>query len=250
MPDIYDNYGDHYKRLGISPEGLTAILSNPSEFALDEAWLPKDLKANILDIGCGWGSFLLGLWATGYRNLFGVDMSPSQCETARQALPADIKITCDDAVSFLEKIEKRFDLITLISVIEHVPVEQAIHLLSQCAQSLNPGGAVLVKTPNMGNILSGYGRYIDLTHVTGYTEWSLYQLLELSGFHNHQLIRDKPFSGDIWKKYRRWYAPWRGLSLRRIINDFIHRFLYSLVTLPAVPTTYDTSITIWSFVKK
>ena len=61
-------------------------------------------------------------------------------------------------------------------------------MLSQIRQALAEGGTVVVRVPNMSNVLASFGRYGDATHVTGYTEYSLMQVLDQAGFENHHIV--------------------------------------------------------------
>ena len=38
----------------------------------------------------------------------------------------------------------------------------------------------------MANLFASYSHHIDITHVTGYTEYSLMQVLDQAGFHEHR----------------------------------------------------------------
>ena len=41
---------------------------------------------------------------------------------------------------------------------------------------------IIVQTPNMASLGAGFSRYIELTHVTGFSENSSVEMLELTGF--------------------------------------------------------------------
>ncbi|ERP30718.1 hypothetical protein CALK_2461 [Chitinivibrio alkaliphilus ACht1] len=110
-------------------------------------------------------------------------------------------------------------------VFEHIPVDEAENMLSLLKNALVPGGTLVLRVPNMSNILGAYSRFIDITHVTGYTEESLQQLLTLAGFRNHTLVL--PPKGFVWRSWRPW-APWCGWNLRDLLNTCLHRFLFFL----------------------
>lgn len=42
--------------------------------------LPKNRNAKILDLGCGYGTFLNALRSLGYKNLYGVEIGKEQSE--------------------------------------------------------------------------------------------------------------------------------------------------------------------------
>ena len=242
MKDFFVNYHTHYKRMLNTAPDYKAMLADPKKYKLQEAWFPEKLDAEILDIGCGWGTMLLSLWATGYRKLTGVDLSASMCAVAKKGLPPEIKIVCTDAVEFLKDKKECYELITIFDVVEHMRVEKAIELLSVCHKALTVNGAVVIRVPNMANILAAYSRYMDVTHLVGYTEWSLFQLLDNAGFKEHRVI--KPL--NKWKKLRTLVRPWRGLGLREFFNTVIHEVLFTLRGQKPRPSTYSLNLTVQS----
>ena len=142
--------------------------------------LPRDRDARILDIGCGWGQFLSWLKQKDYRNLEGIDMGSDQIEHCRSiGLNASL---APDTIGYLCERAGTYDLVTLHHVIEHVPPTKGLELLKAMRDSLRPGGAAIIQTPNMSAVSAGFSRYIELTHVTGYTESNLGEALLLAGF--------------------------------------------------------------------
>ena len=121
--------------------------------------------------------------------IIGVDISESMCKAARKGLPDEVTVVCANALEFLKDVKERYDLITIFDVIEHMTVDKARELLKKCNERLSPNGSVVIRTPNMSNILASYSRYKDITHQTGYTEWNIFQLLDEAGFQGHQIIK-------------------------------------------------------------
>jgi SAM-dependent methyltransferase len=142
--------------------------------------LPVDPHARILDIGCGWGQFLSWLKQKNYRNLEGIDMGSDQIEHCR-SIGLNTSLA-PDSIRYLCERAETYDLITLHHVIEHVPPTNGLELLKAMRYSLRPGGAAIIQTPNMSAVSAGFSRYIELTHVTGYTESNLCEALLLAGF--------------------------------------------------------------------
>jgi hypothetical protein len=44
----------------------------------------------------------------------------------------------------------------------------------------------------MASLGSSYAMYMDFTHVTGFTEFSMMQVLDLAGFVNHRMVSRLP----------------------------------------------------------
>jgi 2-polyprenyl-3-methyl-5-hydroxy-6-metoxy-1,4-benzoquinol methylase len=143
-------------------------------------WLPKNLDTAILDIGCGEGTLLFFLKEKGYRNLSGFDLSIENVNIAHQLSLGFVKqFNALDIVHFLP--EKSFDVIFLMDLIEHIPKESAVDFLSNILTRLEPGGEMIIQTPNMGSIYGNYHRYNDLTHEFGLTEKSAMNLILACG---------------------------------------------------------------------
>lgn len=94
-------------------------------------------KLDLIDVGCGEGIWLetLHLLFPGL-NLFGIDPS---------APPSDDYVVIKD---FLENYnpDQKFDICTLMSVIEHV--NDPMKILRDCKKILKPGGLIFLTAPN------------------------------------------------------------------------------------------------------
>lgn len=133
-------------------------------------------KTRILEIGCNKGFALLGLKALGFRELFGVDRSPDDIEKARALLPS-AKLFCVDAYPYLQKNKKKFDVILLKAVLEHIPKNEVVPFLKRIKEGLKEGGIVIVDVPNMDWMAAQHERYMDFTHEVGFTRESLGQVM-------------------------------------------------------------------------
>jgi SAM-dependent methyltransferase len=143
-------------------------------------YLPADRNAKILDIGCGWGQFLSWLKQKNYRNLEGIDVGSEQIEHCRSIGLSAFR--APDTILYLRENVETYDLVTLHHVIEHLPPANGLELLKAICRSLRPGGIAIIQTPNMSAVSAGFSRYIEITHVTGFTASSLHEALLLAGF--------------------------------------------------------------------
>lgn len=133
-------------------------------------------KAAILEIGCNKGFALLALEHVGFKNIFGVDMSPADIRVAKELVPS-AKFQVGDAHPYLRKNKKKFDVILLKAVLEHIPKDEVVPFLKSIREGLKEGGLVIVDVPNMDWIASQHERYMDFTHENGFTRESLAQVL-------------------------------------------------------------------------
>jgi 2-polyprenyl-3-methyl-5-hydroxy-6-metoxy-1,4-benzoquinol methylase len=177
-------YARHF--LALNPAGATDegyASARPYYEAELRPLLPRDAHARLLDFGCGLGYLLRFFLDAGFSDVSGVELDPDLHRLSVEHVGhRGASITRADGMAFLESNPGRFDFITFIDVIEHFTLEEAIEIVRAAHGALAPGGAVVLRTPNMANVLGVYSRYMDITHRYAYTEQSLAQLLQLAGF--------------------------------------------------------------------
>ncbi len=99
-------------------------------------------KGTILDYGCGTGAFI-NYMATNNWETFAIEPS----DGAREKVNAQSETKNLLVYKRLEDLpEKKFDVITLWHVLEHVP--DPGHLIGELTQKLNKDGLILVAVPN------------------------------------------------------------------------------------------------------
>jgi 2-polyprenyl-3-methyl-5-hydroxy-6-metoxy-1,4-benzoquinol methylase len=109
----------------------------------------KDKNTKILDYGCFKGDFLSGL--KDYEK-YGVEINPYALEFIRKEYD-DIK-----AYKNLELLgPKKFDVIVIIDVIEHV--KNVEELMLQLSERLEFGGALIISTGDPSTLLARINRY-------------------------------------------------------------------------------------------
>jgi len=97
--------------------------------------ISKDSK--IIDIGCGYGFALLALKEMGFYNVQGLETSKEQGE---KCIENGLNVSIvSDSIKWLEIRNDEFDVILLLDVLEHVPVEYQIILLKNIYNSLKKG---------------------------------------------------------------------------------------------------------------
>lgn len=140
------------------------------------ASLPR--ASSVLEVGCGSGGLLGWLRDEGFTTVHGVDASPGDVEFANAHLGAGT-VSCDDAIRFLEANPNEYDLVIAKALLEHLPKDQLLRMVSALSDGLRAGGMVLVDVPNMDWLVAGHERYMDLTHEVGFTRESLAALMRL-----------------------------------------------------------------------
>jgi O-antigen chain-terminating methyltransferase len=123
-------------------------------------------RGRILDIGCGRGEFLELLNESGRAGL-GIELDPALVDVCRQK---GLQVEEKDALSYLRmQIDASWDGIFLGHIIEHLTGDETYEILSCAAGRLNPGGRLVIITPNP-NFLPGIGSFwSDITHQRPYS---------------------------------------------------------------------------------
>jgi 2-polyprenyl-3-methyl-5-hydroxy-6-metoxy-1,4-benzoquinol methylase len=171
--------------------------------------LPADRKASLLDLGCGYGSFLYYLAKEGYTNAAGVDRSTEQVAAARRLGLANVRQA--EAQEALAGCYRAFDCITAIDLLEHLEKEEILGLLDAIWQALRPGGRLILRVPNAEGPLGTRILYSDFTHTLAFTPSSLRQVLKEAGFTRIQLLPEGPrVHGPL--SAARWLA-WQAVRL-------------------------------------
>jgi 2-polyprenyl-3-methyl-5-hydroxy-6-metoxy-1,4-benzoquinol methylase len=112
-----------------------------------------------LSIGCGDGAFEL-LLAPHAASVLGVDLSPEAIAVAERARAAagaaNVSFRC---ASFRDlPWDERFDTITCVAFLHHVPEAELPRFLQACHAHLEPGGLFYSQDPNVRGVLRALGR--------------------------------------------------------------------------------------------
>ncbi len=194
-------------------------------------WLEEDpridfsaiIKGEALDVGCASGAFLTIMSRRGWR-VTGVEPSTELAELAR-AGGHDVRHGVLETQGFCDN---RFDLVSLLHVIEHVP--RPLELLNEIARVTRPGGHLILATPlaeTLTNLAVG-GAYFDQPdHLFFFSLTLLCSCLEACGFEviAYRTIRDA--ARDHWQ-LRSWQIPEHPLLVHRMevwnLAEFVEVF--------------------------
>ncbi|HUB06146.1 MAG TPA: methyltransferase domain-containing protein [Myxococcales bacterium] len=139
---------DYRPHVSGSRDGLLGLLKGVQSRLLVSRyarWLPADRAAAIVDLGCGSGQFLQALAHAGYTNLTGVDRNPA---LAARFEGTPIRYLARELEPNLE-LEGRYQTIVMNNVLEHFLDPGRV--LARCRELLEPGGQILVLTPDAGS---------------------------------------------------------------------------------------------------
>lgn len=175
-------------------------------------FIPLNINANILDVGCGDGNFVYWLQQSGYSNVRGVDISKEQI-LAGKALGIN-GLYQNDLVSFLQTSAIKYDLIVARDVFEHFTRQDFFDALNLIKKSLTDGGKVLIQLPNGEGLNMTSLFYGDITHEMAYTRGSIRQLALAVGFSKVTVYPFSPFSSGIKGIIRTFLWNWHVMVAR------------------------------------
>lgn len=148
----------------------------------------NELK-KVLDVGCGTGRLVKFFNENGFE-AHGCDIYQPALAKAKKMNKRDTIIKA--SATTLPFNDQTLDLITAISVVEHLKLSEVTQFLQEAYRTLVPHGYIFLITPNFASPLRYIlGRqwfgYSDPTHITFFTPSSLSHLLKQHLFGNIKL---------------------------------------------------------------
>lgn len=143
-------------------------------------YMPKRRDVRVLSISCGPGYFVKMLKDEGYTDVLGID---SEFEKVKYAPAKGLNCIVASAVEFLQSLNEPYDVIMCEQELNHLTKEEMVQFLRLCYRSLKPNGTLLVHGLNGANPLTGSDASAqNFDHFNTFTEYSLQQVMEFSGF--------------------------------------------------------------------
>jgi cyclopropane-fatty-acyl-phospholipid synthase len=151
----YDVSNDFFKLFLDSSMTYSCAVFSRGASTLEEAQLAKHELVctklalregeRLLDVGCGWGSFVLHAAARHGVHAVGITLSPNQAELARRRVAqADLEDRVEIRLQDYRDLGgERFDAIASIGMVEHVGASKIDAYAAQLAGLLDPGGRLL-----------------------------------------------------------------------------------------------------------
>ena len=156
------------------------------------------------------------------HNYHGIDISPSTIEFCKK-----IDLSCelvDDTEFWLRDNQNQFDIITCLDVLEHISKERLIHFLEATRKSLNKDGVAIFQVPNLQSPFGYLHHFNDITHISGFVEHSLNQVLLSAGF-------DKiSFYG-----FEELYEKTTKIVIKKVLRFFYRKIIRFLRTINSNP---------------
>ena len=173
----------------------------------------------LLDIGAGSGILVEQAIQMGYR-AEGIEPSTWLHKMARERnLPVHLGTFPHVAAS------GRFDVITLIDVIEHV--SNPVELLERITESLTPGGTAIIVTPDVSSVASRIlGRrwwHFRIAHIGYFNKRTLSFALDQAGLKSVLMCRPGWFftADYLWERTHRYLPGFLRLAAPRFLANFV-----------------------------
>jgi SAM-dependent methyltransferase len=137
-----------------APEWFNALIDRLQERAWKRglAWASPAPGARVLDVGCGTGRWLRRYAELGL-NAFGVDATPGMLRRAQEVGTKSPVVAAP--AQHLPFENETFDLVSAVTVVQHVPAPAQSRVLREMARVLRPGGHLMLL-----ELTRGYGPHV------------------------------------------------------------------------------------------
>lgn len=182
------------------------------ELVLSE--LKKLQFVSLLDVGCGDGRFLPEVAARfPGSELLGIDYSQRAIAFAKAFNPT-IDYCCLDITT--NTLERQFDAVTMVEVLEHIPPDMIPDFLQTVAGHMAPGGKLILTVPHAN-------KRVQDKHYQHFTSTSLHQALEASFTVEQIMPFDRKSRIDAFLLRLLGYTGNNYLVTNKKINTWLYR---------------------------
>lgn len=173
----YENYKD---------ENVANAVRNGNNFVkIERHKLRYDLikkyksSGSLFDLGAGWGHFMLTGQMLGYE-VYGIEISEQPYLYSKN----DLKLPVDHIDFFDMKEDKKFDIVTMWDVLEHI--DKADDVIAKCARITAKDGYIVIQVPQIDSYFAkkhkDSWKMMGLDHVNYFGKKTITQLLKKHGY--------------------------------------------------------------------
>ncbi len=173
----YENYKD---------ENVANAVRNGNNFVkIERHKLRYDLikkykpSGSLFDLGAGWGHFMLTGQILGY-DVYGIEISEQPYLYSKN----DLKLPVDHIDFFDMKEDKKFDIVTMWDVLEHI--DKADDVIAKCARITAKDGYIVIQVPQIDSYFAkkhkDNWKMMGLDHVNYFGKKTITQLLKKYGY--------------------------------------------------------------------
>ncbi|MBU4351202.1 class I SAM-dependent methyltransferase [Candidatus Parcubacteria bacterium] len=172
----------------------------------------KKQKVSLLDIGCAQGLFVKKAAKAGIQ-AWGIDINPDLVKIARKTHNCQT-VYCANLQNLDQCLSQKFDIITLVDVLEHLPGPR--QYLEQIKKHLKENGLVFISLPNrycQPKFLP-IGGDLPPHHLTWWSKKALFHALETAGYQVLKYQTEKVNPKDMAV----WFDSWLDLRIKAFKN--------------------------------
>ncbi|HET9530052.1 MAG TPA: methyltransferase domain-containing protein, partial [Blastocatellia bacterium] len=172
-------------------------LRHRATYGLDVMCPPYIGRGELLDVGCGNGSYLYAARRLGWK-VTGIDIDPVAARITEESLNISVIVGALEEAGFPDA---SFDVIHMYHLIEHVP--DPIRMIRECYRILRPGGMVIIGTNNLGSLVhwwfkENYAQLDAPHHMFLFTPRTLRKVVERGGLSIVKLLTRGPWAAEIY----------------------------------------------------
>lgn len=182
----------------------------------------KDLNDKIvLDVGCGFGAFLLYCLEKNSKKVCGIEISDADLENARSYLyNSKIELKKGSAIK-IPYPDNYFDTVVSFEVLEHIPKNRENKMFSEINRVLKDNGVLYLTTP-YNSLVS---KYLDPAfYLIGHRHYSEKEIQNYSTSNGFEISKIKKI-GTIWELLNLlilYISKW-VLKRDKMFKEFIHK---------------------------
>jgi ubiquinone/menaquinone biosynthesis C-methylase UbiE len=199
----------------------------------------KDLnQKKILDIGCGYGAFILYALEKGAKEVCGVEISKEDLKTAQNTISSPKVRLFESSALNLPFPDNYFDTVVSFEVLEHIPKNTESQMFKEISRVLKKGGVLYLSTP-FDSFLS---KYLDPAYyLIDHRHYNLNQIEEFSQQNDLKILKNK-IIGSYWELlnlFSLYFSKWilrrekifAALILKKVIQDLENKSKVGFMTI-------------------
>ena len=173
----YENYKDENVAIAVrNGNNFVKIERHKLRYTLIKKYKPS---GSLFDLGAGWGHFMLTGQQLGY-DVYGIEISEQPYLYSKN----DLKLPVDHIDFFEMKEDKKFDIITMWDVLEHI--DKADPFIEKCARINSKNGYIVIQVPQIDSYFAkkykDEWKMMSLDHVNYFGKKTITQLLNKHGY--------------------------------------------------------------------
>ncbi|MBI3521435.1 MAG: class I SAM-dependent methyltransferase [Bacteroidetes bacterium] len=173
----YENYKDENVANAVrNGNNWVKIERHKLRYNLIKKYKPS---GSLFDLGAGWGHFMLTGQMLGY-DVYGIEISEQPYLYSKN----DLKLPVDHIDFFDMKEDKKFDIVTMWDVLEHI--DKADDVIAKCARVTSKDGYIVIQVPQIDSYFAkkhkDQWKMMGLDHVNYFGKKTITQLLAKHGY--------------------------------------------------------------------